>query len=232
LKSSQIFPEYLLNPYLMQPNAIAPPPWSLTGDCTVLVYHFPQKFNQEHGFLAGFQLNGYQGWIGAVMMVNYRTSKVGPYQELLFLPGLIKAGGKLSFSVSKIYVSTTDSAWNGVENWGLPKELADFTLLKYADGTRELAVYKDDKPIFEAFVKAWGPHFPVSSQLIPLSRLVQLRRGQLLQTEIVLSGRAQLSSVKSLSANPAYFPPVNRLKPLAALSIKDFHLAFPVPKII
>ncbi len=66
----------------MQLPKLSPPPWHLTGYGTVLLYHVPEKLNRENGFMAPYQEKGYRGWIGAVMMVDYHSSGVGPYREL------------------------------------------------------------------------------------------------------------------------------------------------------
>lgn len=216
----------------MQPTTIVPPPWFLTGDGIVLLYHFPEWFNREHGFLAGYQKEGYKGWIGAVMLVNYTASNVGPYQELLYIPGLFDLGGRLTFSISRIFVSRYNSLLNGRENWGIPKELADFYLTEREDGSRGVEVLKDNKSIFEALIQQGGPRIPVSSRLLPELRLTQMLRSRLLQTSLTVSGHVQLASLRYISADPAFFPPVNQLNPLAVLTVKDFKMKFPVPKIL
>ncbi|NOS55010.1 MAG: hypothetical protein HOP37_01990, partial [Cyclobacteriaceae bacterium] len=105
---------------------IASAPWKLTGSGYILLYRFPKAFVAEHGFLVDFQKEKFvSGW-GAVMLVDYKTSPVGPYRELLFIPGIFSFNKKKVFSISKIYVSTQNSVINGIENWGIPKELADF----------------------------------------------------------------------------------------------------------
>jgi len=119
----------------MQLTQIAPAPWSLTGRGFVLLYYFPAAFNQQFGFMADYQQAGYKGGLGAVMLVDYNSSDVGPYYELLFIPGLFYLGGKLTFSISKIYVSSYDSLWNGRENWAIPKELAQFKVSELPNGS-------------------------------------------------------------------------------------------------
>jgi acetoacetate decarboxylase len=64
-----------------------------------------------------------------------QTSGVGPYQELLFIPGLFHIDGRYTFSISKIYVSTEASVRSGIENWAIPKELADFKIDTQDDGS-------------------------------------------------------------------------------------------------
>lgn len=213
----------------MQPRYFSPPPWLLTGDGIVLLYHFSESFLQRYNFMAGYQKQAYKGWLGAIMLATYKTSGVGPYHELLFIPGLIGVNGKLAFSIAKIYVSTFDSAWNGRENWGIPKEVADFSVATYADGTKEFEVSKDDKTFFNASVKPFAPQVPITTDILPLTRIIQQLRDQLLLTHLSCKGRLQLTSLKNIHSDSDFFPPVQHLKPLVTLSVRDFLMTFPVP---
>jgi hypothetical protein len=208
---------------------ISPPPWQLTGNGCVLLFHFPRDFNRKYGFLASYQTTSYQGWIGAVMMVDYQTSGVGPYQELLYIPGLFSMAGRLAFSISKIYVSTEASVRSGQENWGIPKELADFSFTIQNDGSRLFSVSQEGHPFFRALVKPLGPRLPFTTRLLPPLRITQQYHDRLVQTRIEASGNFCFSRLRSLSVQPSFFPPVDYLKPLLALSIHDFHLLFPKP---
>ena len=97
---------------------IAPAPWTLKGNGYIFIYHFPKEFVEKFGFLADYQRLSFKGdFVGTVMLVDYETSAVGPYQELLFVPGRMTFNKKKLFSISKIYVSSDDSVWNGNENW-------------------------------------------------------------------------------------------------------------------
>lgn len=213
----------------MQPNIMALPPWMLTGDGIVLVYKFSGQFNERYAFLADYQCQGYKGWMGAVILADYKTSPVGPYRELLFIPGLFNLDGKITFSISKIYVSTYDSQWNGIENWGIPKELADFKFINHADGSHVYEVRSNGRIFFTTRIKRRGPHFSASTKLFPWIRIMQQLRGQWLLTRPDVSGKVQLASSKDIFADPAYFPPIHQLKPLITLSIQDFLMTFPPP---
>jgi hypothetical protein len=155
----------------VKPALIALPPWSLTGQGVVLLYRFSREFNEQYGFMEYYQSKGYIGGIGAMMLVEYQTTDVGPYIELLYIPGMFTIGGKLAFSISKIYVSTYVSAWNGKENWGIPKELADFSIVRRPNGEQVYEVEKNGSAFFEASLKPWGPQFPFSNKLLPLTRI-------------------------------------------------------------
>lgn len=217
---------------MMAPTLQAPAPWSLTGHGLVLLYRFPPDFIKEYGFLAAYQRRAYRGWLGAVMFNYYQTSHVGPYFELLFIPGLFRFRGRLAFSVSKIYVSSYDSVWNARRNWAIPKELADFKVTPMPDGSHLVQVSQQDQVFFRVQYKPWGWPFPFTTRLVPLNRLVQQAPGHLLLTKPGASGKAQLCSLKNTFADFNYFPPVNKVKPLVAFALPNFKMVFPVPQIL
>jgi Acetoacetate decarboxylase (ADC) len=209
-----------------------PAPWTLHGNGVVMLAHFPTSFVRQHGFLADFQEDSYRGWLGTVMLVDYQTSNVGPYCELLFIPGLFRLGGKTTFSISKIYVSTTESVENGIENWGIPKELADFEIVTAADGAKTYTVSQQGIPFFSVTVRSSGPRLPITTKLLPGFRVMQQRRKQLLLTAPVANGTGRLARLSNLSVKSALFPDVSRAWPLVALTVDDFTMTFPVPTLV
>jgi hypothetical protein len=209
------------------PSLIAPAPWSLSGRGFVLIYHFSHAFNARYGFLENYQHQAYKGWLGAVMLVDYESSDVGPYQELLFIPGLFHLGGKPSFSISKIYVSTTESQWNGYNNWGIPKEVASFKVSGNSDSTHFQVLEKGkSEAFFDAQLKTWGPSIPLTSKLLPLSHIIQKKEEELLFTPISVKGTTKTASLQHIQADPLHFPPLQKLKPILCLSVEDFSMQF------
>ncbi|KAA3438381.1 acetoacetate decarboxylase family protein [Rufibacter hautae] len=217
---------------MQPPYNLVPAPWELTGNGVVWLYSIPKDFNLQHGFLADYQKEGYHGRLGAVMLMDYMTSDVGPYQELLYLPAIFKLGGKLTFSVSKIFVSTQASALSGRANWGIPKEVADFSFLNFKEGTRTVEVSADSQTFFLAQVKPWGPKFPFTTKLFPWNRIVQKHQNQLLLTKPETHGYARFASTVKLNSDARFFPPIHLLKPLATVRLSDFLMSFPVPEVI
>ncbi|WP_062544993.1 acetoacetate decarboxylase family protein [Rufibacter tibetensis] len=213
---------------MQEPWIIAPAPWSLTGDGIIWLYTFPKSFNEQYGFLADFQKTTYKAGIGAVLLMNYHTSDVGPYQELLFMPALFKIKGKLCFSVSKIYVSTDASAWNGRVNWGIPKELADFKMNRLPNGLLTAEVQQDDQTFFSTQLIPVGPQLPINSVVVPGTRIVQQHENKFLFTKPEVQGQGQLALNKNIWADERFFPPVHNLTHFAAISLNNFKMAFPV----
>jgi len=215
----------------------APPPWTLTGNGLIFIAHFPEPFVRAHGFLQPYQQTAYRGWVGTVILADYQTSNVGPYQELLFIPGLFRFGQTTSFSISKIYVSTQDSVINGRTNWGIPKEQADFRFGTGPSGQQEISIRRDGQLFFSVQAKAWGPRIPITTSLLPGFRVAQeplppAKTGQLLLTAPVASGSARLTTLTNLTIDAAFFPDLGQISSLIALTIHDFKMTFPIPKYV
>ncbi|MBC3784036.1 acetoacetate decarboxylase family protein [Spirosoma utsteinense] len=219
---------------------VAPPPWTLTGNGVILIAHFPEAFVRSQGFLAPYQHRGYRGWIGTVMLVDYQTSPVGPYQELLFIPGLFQLGKRTSFSISKIYVSSQESIWNGRRNWGIPKEQATFSFSLNPDGSQTIRVDNQGETIIQLRAKPWGIRFPITTKLVPGFRIVQKQLitdessprsvGQLLLTRPSARGSARLAFLSDMHVKTSLFPDLNRIRPLVTLVVENFQMTFPPPE--
>ena len=108
------------------PTPRVPPPWRLRGSGWIFLFTFKPWFLRTGGFLPPELegTDGFEGQLGAVMLVDYRQSPVGPYRELLFLAGRNLRWRHHRFSITRIYVSTEASAVNGRENWAIPKQTA------------------------------------------------------------------------------------------------------------
>ena len=210
---------------------IALPPWTLKGKGYIFLYHFSKEFVMKNGFLADYQKDGYNGdMLGTIMLVDYQESPVGPYQELLFIPGRCKFDGKKIFTISKIFVSSLDSVKNGIENWGIPKELANFKVSYLSDNQTKFDVSIDGESFFTAHLKNKSFYFPISTRFFPL-KLAQKLGKKLIVTKSMAKGKASFAKFLSLKVNEKYFPDISKLKPIAALAIKDFKMTFPIPSI-
>jgi hypothetical protein len=207
---------------------IAPAPWNLTGDAYIMVYKFSKDFVEEYGFLADYQQDRFLGYVGTVMLVDYKTSGVGPYRELLFIPGMFTFDWKKMFSISKIYVSSRDSVYNGIENWGIPKEYADFDWQTNADGTEDISVNIEGKEFFKTTIKKGFVSFPLTTAILPLN-VVQKLRKDLIITNPTAKGKATLSKIKSIKVDRDFFPDLSKATPLITMKVRDFEMTFNVP---
>lgn len=215
----------------MKPSSdikIAPAPWNLTGDAYIMVYKFSKDFVGECGFLVDYQRDRFLGYVGTVMLVDYKTSGVGPYRELLFIPGMFTFDWKKMFSISKIYVSSHDSVYNGIENWGIPKEYADFDWQTNLDGTEDISVKIEGKEFFKTTIKKGFISFPLTTAILPLT-VVQKLRKDLFITNPTAKGKATLASIKSIEIDATFFPDLSKASPLITMKVKDFEMNFNVP---
>ncbi|GAA5977846.1 hypothetical protein JCM11641_006089 [Rhodosporidiobolus odoratus] len=120
----------------------APAPWDLTGKSWIVPIYTPfseTPIPLPRGSYAPLekgstcdQSDRFHGGCGVVMVLRYESSAVGPYDELIYIPGLFSrkstAGEKVKyhFSITRIYVSEDVSTINGRRNWSIPKHRASF----------------------------------------------------------------------------------------------------------
>lgn len=211
------------------PDAVkaVPAPWRLEGDGLILVYRCGEDFAREHGF-ATPEMGRFRGGLGALTLVDYKTSGVGPYRELLFAPGRFELAGKRGHSISKIYVSTEASVVSGRENWGIPKELADFhrTQVSEAQGWQVMA---DGREILRVSYTPGRVAFRVWTW--PLSvPILQKLANQIFLTRLTAHGVCTLATIHELAIDPAYFPDVSRIEPLGAVRVSRFRMTFPIAR--
>jgi hypothetical protein len=213
-----------------KPDILAKAPWNLRGRGYIFLYYFSKEFVRNHGFLADYQKDSFKGGFGTVMLVDYETSDAGPYRELLFVPGKFSLASQKHYSISKIYVSTYNSVYNGIENWGIPKELADF---KFSPDQKNevVEVSREGRVFFRAKIRKPGLFFPVSTRFFPLV-LIQKLRNVFLKTTSAAKGKGGLARVESLFSDPGFFPDITQGKLLGTLYVKDFQMNFGVAEVI
>lgn len=210
----------------------APPPWKLKGNGYIFLYHFPKSFVEKFGFLSDYQVDRFNGdFVGTVMLVDYATSAVGPYHELLFVPGRLSFDKKKIFSISKIYVSSQDSVENGIANWGIPKELADFKITKLSEKEEVVEVMIAGKTFFKVHLQKRSFKFPITTKFFPL-KLAQKLGNDLLITNSPAKGKASFAKLFNIEVDSSHFPPISQLNPLSILAVSDFEMEFPHPEII
>lgn len=203
----------------------APAPWELHGEGIILVYKFSKEWVENHGHLPNYLKGKFRGGLGYVMLVNYEKSPVGPYHELLIIPGKFRKSRKQA--ITKIYVDSPASTQNGRANWGIPKQTLPFEWEK--NGSKDLIRIKDgNKTVFSCDVKAWGIPIPISTSLFPID-LEQTWNKVHFLTKPSGSGRAKLAKIENMVVDPDYFPDISKLRPLLAVKINPFHITFPEP---
>ncbi|KZV95923.1 hypothetical protein EXIGLDRAFT_643756 [Exidia glandulosa HHB12029] len=171
-------------------NALAgiptiPPPWHLQGDCwwmvlkplTTLPPAAYAPLEEPRGDDATNKTNTFLGGLGTVWIVRYHSSPAGPYDELIYAPGnFVSPSGESKPRITRIYVSTAVSNYNGRRNWNVPKHLARFSFTPQ-DGNRTLVevsdFYDDDAPFFAAIAtpQRFVPAVPFSSNWLRYGKI-------------------------------------------------------------
>lgn len=203
-------------------------PWTLKGQGMMFLFHCDAaKTRHRKNFLPETPWGRYLGGLGAMMLVDYESSNVGPYRELLFIPGRFQEKAHKAYSISRIWVSTEDSVVNGRANWGIPKNLASFKVDRSKNHEESWSVStKDCQNLFDIKVKFGRLPLPIHTNIIPLP-LIQKWEGRHFLTKHRGFGWGRLATIQSMDFNPDIFPDLGMLKPLVGLYINPFKMFFP-----
>lgn len=210
---------------------LAPAPWKLTGRGWLFLYRLPQEAASIPELLPRESCGPYLGGLAALMLVDYASSDVGPYQELLFIPGRFRHQNEKYYSISRIWVSTKASVVNGQNNWGIPKELARFTIKRNEQEESWSVQQPDGKVFLQASLKKGRLPFPMHTRLLPFP-LLQSWKGRLFQTGFSGHGWARLADMQKLDIQSDVFPAIASYKPLLGMAIDPFHIQFPVARML
>ncbi len=206
----------------------SPAPWTLSGRGFILMYRFPETFIRESGFLPDEWKESKWSGLGYVMLVDYENSPVGPYHELLFIPGKSRFEGSKLSTISKIYVDSVDSMINGRNNWGIPKELTNFTWTR--EDRKHIIQIGSYEPWMEIVLEHGSLPIPVDTRLIPIN-LIQELDNRKFRVSPAGKGTGHFTMIKEISVNPDFFPGIDELEPIVAFYVDPFQMTFPAAKI-
>jgi hypothetical protein len=178
-------------------------PWTLEAESYLL---FLKLSSLPHGLYDPLEqawadqgLGEFTGGLGAIMIVRYTSTPVGPYDELMLIPGNFSvpqpSNGppkipKKALRIARIYVSQRTTTYNGRLNWNIPKHLARFefsapvtergatppeklTVKVFAPGTVE---GDGTAPFFACALSPWRwvPALPINMKYVPMN-MVQVQ---------------------------------------------------------
>ncbi|KAJ7485614.1 hypothetical protein FB451DRAFT_1554492 [Mycena latifolia] len=139
-------------------------PWKLKGRSWVFpVSPLSATSSFPAGWSAPYQADTlssggkFIGGLGIVQVVSYSESPVGPYDELVYVPGRWKySDGTKAWRITQIYVSSKDSTLNGRKNWNIPKHVANIDISTASDGTTTISANHPgtSAPFFKASTKS------------------------------------------------------------------------------
>jgi hypothetical protein len=208
-------------------------PWHLQGDGYVLPCKFSRAFVEAHAFVPPPLAGKFHGGMGVVMLIDYQHSDVGPYRELLFIPGRFRYRGKLCYSVTKIYVSTRASLVNGRENWGIPKQLAEFEFEKESGGIERVRVSQEGRVFARFSLRTSGWGLPVTSAPVPRAwyTLLQFHENRAFYTAPTLRARLKRARLLEADVEAAYFPDFTQGRSWGACQLVGFETTFPPARV-
>lgn len=204
-----------------------PAPWTLGGEGYIIAYKFSKNFVEKNGFISENLKKSFDGGIGFVMIVDYKYSDVGPYNELLFIPGRFNFPSKKTFSITKIFVSKMESVYNGKLNWGIPKDLGEFQIKKIDENEERVIVSKSKSKFMDITLRKRGPSIPITTRILPFSScLGHERLKKVYYTKLRVSGKIKSAKILDVSVNNKYFPDISNIDPIFAIRIEDFKMKF------
>ena len=222
-----------MNDLASQPSgvALAPAPWDLAGQGYIFALWMPKDVLDHGSFIPPQTARAGRGRMAFAMFVDYARSDVGPYHELLYIPGKLRFDEKNThLSITRIFVSSEASVVNGRINWGIPKDRCDFDV-SYTDG-RDLVALRgaDGRPFAELDLEPFGPRLPAPMRWAPRAwrTLSQVRDGRRFTYVPEAGGHFRFARVRHWRFDPQMFPDLARGRVIAALKITDFSMRFPV----
>lgn len=218
-------------------HSVVPAPWQLQGSGYICLLRCPQDFLQDHSFTPKSLADRLQrNTISVMIFVDYYHSPVGPYHELLFIPGrFFFKDNNPHPSISRIFVSSMASVINGRHNWGIPKEIANFQVA-YGKTNRidRITVSRNGNAIADLAFRSWPVPIPFSTFVLPKKWLMlgQHDQDRTFFYQPRASGWLYPARLIELSINATEFPPVHREQVLCAFKITRFEMFFPPAQII
>ncbi|MGK3993302.1 acetoacetate decarboxylase family protein [Sorangium sp. So ce1024] len=211
----------------------APAPWTLTGDAYIAMLELPRAQLLEQAFIPEALRPRFEGRYSLLMAIDYTSSNVGPYRELLFIPGRFRTSRGLMWSISKIYVSSWDSVVNGQRNWGIPKEHADFEVVRESDGSERFRVAQGGAVVADVRFASAGPSLPVGAALLPARwrGLVHTREGRDHFCWPTARGKVRHARLLEARVDPARMPPLDERRVVFASRLTGFRAEFPAAEI-
>lgn len=209
---------------------VAPAPWSLTGSGYIVLLRLPPRSLRSEPCTPADVTDRRVPGLSLMMFVDYRTSPVGPYRELLFIPGRFRIDGGKRWSITRIVVDSPASVVSGRANWGIPKELATIDVEQQPDGTEWIEVTRDGRRMAEMVFDTAGPSLPVDGAIIPrrLRTMSQSRDGRTYSFSPDASGPVSYARLRAIRTDRERFPEIRTSNVVMALRAPRFELTFPV----
>ncbi len=201
--------------------------YEFRGSGYVLFYRFDEEFIRLETFLPENLKNNHCRGLGAVLYMNYTKSPVGPYEELIFIPGKFCYRGKKNHFISKSFVSTEEAVKFGYENWFIQKEKADFSKKSLGNNIENISTHIGEEEVACLELKKRKFKFRVGTSKHLFFSLMQLKGEDPIKLNYSGSVTANFAKLTSIRIRPAFFPNIAKFSPLVAFKMKNFTLRLP-----
>lgn len=210
-------------------ETFVPAPWTLTGEAWA-VPQLQRAADVAKYVPSGSAIVAWCGWTpGGYVCVDYHTSPVGPYREIIFVPALVRHGGQWGFHISHIYVDSAASVAGGRGNWWLPKDLLAFGITKHASTTLFHTDHAAQPVATGVFTDNGRISLPFTNRWLPL-HLLQARAAQFRRSAFWATGRIGVANGALDLLDTALLPRLDHVVRLPLLHVQQFTLRFEVGK--
>jgi Acetoacetate decarboxylase (ADC) len=213
-----------------EPNA--PAPWELRASGYIIVLRCAREQVDADSFTPQSLRAARTGPFAYAMFLDYTHAPVGPYRELLFIPGAFRYPDRTCFTITKIYVSSEASLVNGRRNWGIPKELAQFEVEYGVGGERvdRVCMSVDGRPAAELTLRHHAIGLPLIGGLVPagLRTLRQTLDGRQFTLAPTATGSLRAGRVLQARIDGGRFPAFTPQDVALVVKLRNALWSFPV----
>jgi hypothetical protein len=209
----------------------APAPWQLGASGYILVLDLPRAELDASCFTPPSLRSARSGRFAYAMFIDYARAPVGPYRELLFIPGAFRYPDRSCFAITKIYVSSEASLASGRRNWGIPKELAQFEVDYGVSGERvdRVRVLVHGRQAVALTLRSYPIGFPLLGSVFP-ARTRTLRQtldGRRFTFAPTARGPMRAARVLAADIDAELFPRFRPEQVFAAVKLPRAEMRFP-----
>ena len=209
-------------------------PWRLGGDAYVVELKMPEEVLDRECFVPESLKDRRLGTSSRMIYVDYKSSPVGPYRELLFNPPKFRFDRGPCRTISKIFVSTPESVVNGVENWGIPKTMAQFESQTLANGWERIAVSVEGTVFAELTFSAVRFGLPYSDRWLParFRTMAQVYQGRSYFYAPTTRTMMKMGRLRECKIDSKMFPDISKGKVTLCVRLEGFRMWIPAATVV
>lgn len=207
--------------------ARARPPWLLRGDAFLVLTASPAEVNLVDAGIPAALEGIYRSLFNVMVVADYRESPVGPFRELLYIPGRFRFGvDDEPMSITRSYATTEVAQLNRHAHWSVPSGLA--TISRTPNAGRD--VFSAGEQPFASFAfEAFGPELPLNGRVIPPAyrAFAQLAGDRTVLYTLAITGTMRAARFLPQKFDARMFPDMSKREAVLAIKISDFLAEFP-----